>query len=304
MVKIFQPGLEISLTEHCNLRCAGCDHGSPHLPELFTSFEQARASAEILAEVFHAGELKFAGGEPLLHPRLFDFLRMAQEIDLADYTTVITNGMLLHTVPEEFWTLVDRVWISIYPGVKYKVDPKHWTDVAARHGVALWLKESPAFFLALLNDENRDAALVKDIYSRCRTAHIAGCHTIHEGRYYKCTPAPFMKKRLALKGIEFENQLRDSVAIDGNRNLADDLARFIGDPEPLRACSYCLGTVGLLRPSTQLNKIRLAQELAEPHENVRELIDWEVFNRPSVVKYEQLPKAPEWKCDVFDDPKR
>ena len=120
--KIHRRSVEYNLTEHCNLRCRGCGHASPLLPEKFASLAAFRADLEALAEAFHSDELRIVGGEPLLHPQLLDFLREARRINVADRIVLYTNGVLLYKASVELWQLVDEIYLSVYPGVRRRLD--------------------------------------------------------------------------------------------------------------------------------------------------------------------------------------
>ena len=39
--------------------------------------------------------------------------------------------------------------------------------------------------------------LVRMVYQNCNLAHLESCHTIHDGRYYMCSPAVWTQPRLA-----------------------------------------------------------------------------------------------------------
>src|SRR5687767_9091206 len=111
--KIFRKAVEFNLTEHCNLKCARCDHASEALPAKFADLDSFRADLEALAAVLHARELKLLGGEPLLHPRLPDFLRVARASGIADTITVVTNGVLLHRTDPSVLAMADRIRVSL-----------------------------------------------------------------------------------------------------------------------------------------------------------------------------------------------
>src|SRR5687768_11507768 len=98
--KLWRPAIEFNLTEHCNLSCAHCDHSSLMLPKKFASLEQFTKDIEQLSKVMHAADFKFAGGEPLLHPDLLDFIRIARKNQIAERYVLITNGVLLHKAPD------------------------------------------------------------------------------------------------------------------------------------------------------------------------------------------------------------
>jgi MoaA/NifB/PqqE/SkfB family radical SAM enzyme len=272
--------IEFNLADHCNLKCSGCDHGSPHLPEKFLQLSTFQKDLQVLSTALHVEEVKLVGGEPLLHEHILDFLEVANASAICDRVTIATNGLLLHKMSRRFWELIDRIWVSVYPGIKYKVELTEFERMAKEHDVEIWIKPSSTFRMTVLNTRNEDSELVREIYERCRLAHLVSCHTVYEGRYYKCSPAPVMEQRLVQRGVELRNKESDGVAIHDNPNLRDDLSRYLRDSTPLAACSYCLGTVGKALATTQLTKIRLAAELREEHANPRELIDWGRYANP------------------------
>jgi hypothetical protein len=92
------------------------------------------------------------------------------------------------------------------------------------------------------------------IFSECKTVHEWSCHSVYEGRFYRCSVAAFMKQRMALRGCEFDNHTIDGVPLYGNPNLREEIDACLRDPEPLAACSYCLGTSGPSLPHRQLNR--------------------------------------------------
>jgi hypothetical protein len=261
--KLRTDSLEYNLTEHCNLKCAGCDHASPHLPAKFASLDDFRRDMEALATVLHAKELKFVGGEPLLHPQLLEFIREARRIRISNHITLITNGVLLHTLSDEAWPLIDIIWLSIYPGVKYKFEMGELEAKVKKHNVRFWKKDTPAFFLTLLNKRIENPTTVERIYRNCYKRIT--CHTVYEGRYFKCAPAALMQKRLALIDIPFPNKEADGVRIHDNPALRAELSAFLSKDEPLEACSYCLGDSGPVRPYQQLSKKGREADLAEDH---------------------------------------
>jgi len=67
---------ELHVTEHCNLRCAHCCNTSPYLPEKTLSPESIASTLATMAGVLHADVFKIMGGEPLLHPRISEVLRV------------------------------------------------------------------------------------------------------------------------------------------------------------------------------------------------------------------------------------
>ncbi|HEX6597986.1 MAG TPA: radical SAM protein [Gemmatimonadaceae bacterium] len=84
--------LEVAITANCNLRCVGCRYGREFMSGSQLPFPIVR---ELLDDAKAAGfwDVRFYGGEPLLHPDLPKMIAHARSIDLGAYLT--TNGILL-----------------------------------------------------------------------------------------------------------------------------------------------------------------------------------------------------------------
>jgi organic radical activating enzyme len=271
--KLWRPAIEFNLAEHCNLRCTHCDQAAPMLATKFADLESFARDIEVLSTVLQAGELKFGGGEPLLHPQLVDFLRVAKDVQIANRLILLTNGTLLHKAPDELWDLIDGMWISIYPGVKHRFDWDWIQQMADEHQIWVWRKETPEFSERLLVEEIRNEELVRMVFQNCSLAHLESCHTIHEGRYYMCSPSVWMEPRLALRGITFENRESDGVAIHDNASLYEDLDNLIRRQEPLEACRYCLGSWARSTANVQLTRKGTEEFLARQPDHLADLVD-------------------------------
>jgi organic radical activating enzyme len=275
--RLWRPAIEFNLTEHCNLSCTHCDHASSVMPSKFADLKSFTRDIETLSTVLQARELKFVGGEPLLHPQLLDFLRVAKDVQIANRLLLVTNGVLLHKVPDELWELIDGMWISIYPGIKYRFDWDWIQQKANEYQIFVWRKETPEFAQRSLIEEMKNEEFVRMVFENCDLAHLESCHTIYEGRYYICAPSVWTEQRLALHGVTFTNRESDSVAIHDNPNLYDDLDNLIRTPEPLDACRYCLGSWARYTPNKQLTRKGTEEFLTRGPEDLAELVDPELM---------------------------
>ena len=270
--KLTARSLEVNLTAHCNLSCYGCDHASPIHPEAYLSVGDLADDLAALSQVYHVFEFLLTGGEPLLHPQLLSVVDAIRASGVTDKITVITNGVLLHKAPEELWSRIDKLGVSIYPGVKRVLSREAIEALADRHGLQLWYKPTDEFTLKLLHAENDDPELVRTVYDTCTLR--ASCHTLHQGRYFKCSPSPFVADWLHRIGIEPPDMSDDGIPVRGNPNLQQQLAGYLSDKEPLTACRYCLGCVGKSMPLRQMNKAAIGEWLGEKAPDIHELIDW------------------------------
>lgn len=283
--RLWRPAIEFNLTEHCNLSCTHCDQASPLLPMKFADLDSFTRDMEVLSTVLQAGELKLAGGEPLQHPQLLDFLRVAKDVGIANRLVIITNGVLLHKAPEELWDLIDGMWISIYPGVKFRFEWDWIQQMADEHQVWIWRKETPEFSERLLVEEIQNEEFVKMVFQNCELAHLESCHTIHEGRYYMCAPSVYMEPRLALRGNDFKNREADGVAIHDNPNLYEDLDNLIRrQEEPLEACRFCLGSWARNTANVQLTRKGKAEFATRQPDDLADLVAEKIVVPRSLTK--------------------
>jgi organic radical activating enzyme len=271
--KIQQRAVEFNLTEHCNLRCAHCDHASPLLPRRFANVDDYSRDLNSLSGVFHCHELKLLGGEPLLHPRLIDFLEQGRASAISDTITVVTNGVLLHRMPDEVFRLIDKLWVNIYPGVTIQADFAKLRRSASEFGFRLKVRRINSFRQTLINTSHQDEHTIQKIYRHCSIAHVWSCHTVYDGYYFKCPAAAFLEPRLALKGLSVHNRDRDGIPIRDNPQLAEQLAAYLEDKRPLYACSYCLGTSGKELNHEQLNSDGIRDAIAADHPNPSHLLE-------------------------------
>ena len=217
-------------------------------------------------------EFRLTGGEPFLHPELPEVIAAIRRSGIAEKIALVTNGVLLHKASAELWNRIDKLIVSIYPGVKRRLSHDDLRDRANRHGVLLWHKPTDEFTIKLLHSRNDDTDLVKAIYSTCTLR--TSCHTLHKGRYFKCSPSPFMPSWLGRVGIGVPAWPGDSVLVRDNPDLREQLTAYLTSEEPLGACQYCLGCAGKSTESRQMNKVAVEEWLSEQDPDVRELVDW------------------------------
>jgi hypothetical protein len=272
--KLHTLALEYNIVEHCNLQCVNCDHASPLMPTRFISEGAFASDLLALSAVLHASELKIIGGEPLLHPNLMDILDCARRSEISDIITVATNGLLLHRMPRHFWERFDRLWLSIYPGVKIPMPFPEIDSACREFKIQLDKFYMTSFRHTLLTAPITDGELVRAVFRACELPKVDFCHTVRNGRYYKCSPSPFAEDRLARLGVSYSGADADGVEIHNNPSLLEDLVAYFSADEPLPACAYCLGSSGRWLPHKQLNQHNAAK-LTTLDGSLEELLDRE-----------------------------
>lgn len=98
--------IEFDVCRHCNLNCSGCSSFSPLIDEpLFADFNLFKGDMERLSYLLNAnlGKLLLMGGEPLLHPDINSFAQAARRYFPNTTIKIVTNGIMLENMTEEFW---------------------------------------------------------------------------------------------------------------------------------------------------------------------------------------------------------
>jgi 4Fe-4S single cluster domain/Radical SAM superfamily len=229
--------LEHPLVAHCNLRCANCDHRSPALAPSFSDVAQFERDLSKLRQVLRAKTLKLLGGEPLMHPNLSEFLKLAKLSGIADRIQVWTNGLLLHRLKPGDLDGCDDLIISVYPGIKQR-----WNRdlVGSLSGESTFQVQVQTF--------DRFLKIIHETFLVCKNTHEWSCHSFLDGFYYKCSRAQPLASELS------DPTLTDGLDIHSSQSSADlerRLEAYLSCRNPLKACSICLGTSGALEPHRQ-----------------------------------------------------
>lgn len=135
-----RPMLDVQLCDHCNLRCAGCLHFAPLAQETFLDLDAYERDLARLAAVEgiggYFGLIALMGGEPLLHPRVAEIVRMTRAHLPEEIIALCTNGLLLRRMGGGFWetlaTCDVELRISAYP---IRIDYEALAELARSRGV-------------------------------------------------------------------------------------------------------------------------------------------------------------------------
>ncbi len=131
--------LEVDITHHCNLNCAGCSAFSPLIADpLIADFDAFKRDMKRLSCLLDGrlSVLHLMGGEPLLHPQIGDFAQCARTYFPDTAIRIVSNGILLAEMPDAFWAICreSRIIISVtrYP---IKLNYAIVSAIAESHGV-------------------------------------------------------------------------------------------------------------------------------------------------------------------------
>jgi hypothetical protein len=111
--------LEIAITSHCNLRCVGCRYGRDFMTGTQLTWEMVRDLLDD-AKAMGIWNVRFYGGEPLLHADLPRMIAHAASLGLQTYVT--TNAILLKQKIDPLYAAGLRALTIGYYGTGEKYD--------------------------------------------------------------------------------------------------------------------------------------------------------------------------------------
>ncbi len=225
--------LEIHVVDHCNLDCVACSHESPLMVRRLEDPDRLAEALSTLWAYYRAPLVKLLGGEPLLHPRISEVIRVACAVTGARIR-VVTNGTLLgrrYSLLKE----VDEIHVSSYPGVTIPSDDD-LLQMAADLGAPITVESFDAFRWHRSPKRN-DRRLTERIFRTCQLYHSWQCHTLRDGWFYPCPQS-------ATWGSQDDGI--DLLAPD--QDVAAALNGLLLRDHALTTCAACLGSVGRLLP--------------------------------------------------------
>ena len=118
--------LEIHVVDHCNLKCAGCNHFAPLADPYFIDRDHFNNQLKMVKEKLPSIQrLILLGGEPCLHPDLSLLCADARSIFPTIDIQVLTNGSLLDSIIKDSDIyLRDRIFFSISKYIDIDYDEK------------------------------------------------------------------------------------------------------------------------------------------------------------------------------------
>ncbi|MHB8138600.1 MAG: radical SAM protein [Smithellaceae bacterium] len=230
----------VPLVEHCNLRCCGCDHFAPLAEPEFAEmgvFENdfARLSYLVNGEMEKIGLM---GGEPLLHPKVKDFLYIARRYFQKSRIRIVTNGVLLLKQKEDFWNACREnniiIEVTKYP---INLDFDKMKVAAGSYDVLFTFRENTeegqkaSNYIPLDLDGEQDS---RRNFMKC--FHANNAIFLNKGRLYTCTVAPNIHHFNKFFDKDIKASPTDSIDIYEAQS-AKELFQFLSKPIPF--CRYC-----------------------------------------------------------------
>ena len=228
--------LDIHIVDHCNLKCRCCAHFAPVAAPFFIARKDLEAQYQRIRPVFDQifDSIHLLGGEPLLHPELPEILKLTRRYFQKEEIQIITNGILLASMPEEFWSCCREEKITIVI-TRYPISlpfEKILKKAKEEQVNCFTVAGGESFIHHYLDPDGRqDPALSR---KKCRFGGT--CVQLRNGRLYPCAQAAYANILNQAFHLEFEQKEEDGIEpekITSGRSFR----KWLRTPIPF--CRYC-----------------------------------------------------------------
>ena len=226
--------VEIQIVDHCNLNCNCCNHFSPLAEPWFIEIESFKS--QIIALKNNISSLKcllLIGGEPCLHPQLYEICQIARNIlgETIDIR-IITNGTIIEPIEkykQEYLDLNIQFTFSSYMNYTKLDKIKDLQPFGKVFNTRILSKSTLVEPEGTLNGFNN--------FFNC-IDHKLPCFTLKDFKLYICPFSAHLniyckKANISIQEIEWE----DYLPIEQINNNLDLLQEFTFTPKNL--CNYC-----------------------------------------------------------------
>lgn len=241
---------EVHLSEHCNLKCAGCGHFSSIAEEEFTQIDVFSKDLSRLNDLT-GGDVRYIallGGEPLLNKNINEFMEISRKFFKDVYIYIVTNGILLDKMDAAFWETAHKnnIWISISP-YPIKLNINQIKQLSNKYGVPCGFYHGSNGIIDFggLDDtsgkkmfrwafDTQGGQNYKKNFMRCGFSN--GCITLKNGKLFTCAMFPHIEHFNKRFGKKLEITGRDYIDIYKAKNIGE-IMDFLATPVPF--CRYC-----------------------------------------------------------------
>lgn len=235
--RVRMPLIDVMVCTTCELRCVGCTNHIGGLARFHLfPLDEVKLDIDLAANALHAEVAVLLGGEPLQHPKLVEIMRHAKTSGIADRVRVLTNGIRLHRMSDEFWDELDDLRVSVYPGETPPENVELARARAAEHGFEFSTYDvARQPFRAVLTVEPRSAVSAQETFDRCW--YKSNTRKLQRGFLYRCCTSPTIAR-----DVLGRDEGADGVPLAGL--TADGLRTFLARAEFMESCTRCYGNLG------------------------------------------------------------
>lgn len=182
--------INIYVTNQCNLNCKSCSAFAPICAPDYYDFKQFKKDIVRMSmlKLTSIAVLKFTGGEPFLHPQLFDMFASARSVFPDIQIECYTNGLLLKSLKDDMLLRLRELKITLII-TEYPVENLDLNEVYKRADIfgvsySVIYSEGKKFFSKRpLNFEKKTP---KHMFYYCPRFKMCYSLFLFEGRLFKC----------------------------------------------------------------------------------------------------------------------
>ncbi len=226
---------EVHITDHCNLSCKGCAHFSNLCKPTFADLAEFESDMNRMASLVSVRQIYLLGGEPLLHPQVAEFVRVARKAFPRTRIYLMTNGMLVTRMNEDFWkSLADTGVILLADSYPIGLPVEEIDRLGREHSATVeWTEPREQFFKIPIDESGGHDAAAS--FAGCQGFN--NCPIIRDGRLYPCAYVAYadvFRERFGVEGLKPTEA--DSISI---RDAPDPekVMEFLKNPIPW--CANC-----------------------------------------------------------------
>lgn len=242
--------LELHVTHACNLSCEGCAHYSDQGQTGRLDFYQAAEWLAHWGPRVRVRQFSLLGGEPTLHPQLWQFVWLAHECFPRARRVMATNGLRLishgTTLPQALYETKTKLIVSIHGTTpeynasleEIRATVADWRksypfDVQWRPSVSQWTRR---YHGRGPDMRPYNTGCPRRAWRRCCARF---CGQIHEGKIWKCAALAYFGQQDRRHDLGPDWQpFRDYRPLDRTDDQAtiDTFFAAARKPEPCCAC--------------------------------------------------------------------
>ncbi|WP_372519744.1 radical SAM protein [Candidatus Ruminimicrobiellum ovillum] len=223
--------VEVHIVDHCNLKCNGCTHFSNISEPKFSDARILHFHLGRLNEIFgKIDKVRLLGGEPLLHPDIINILNISRDALPYSEIELITNGLLLDKMPEEFFRTLHKNKISVevsnYMPIQNKI--KQIQEMLSLFKIKHSITPMVMAFTANLNPKGTNDR--ENTFKNCR--HKI-CTILKDDCIYICPICAYIDKY----NKYFNKNIPLPKGINIHSNSAKQILEYL--KKSVETCKYC-----------------------------------------------------------------
>ena len=230
--------IDYHVTDHCNLKCAGCNQFGTLAKPWCIPYEQFCEEWQLVHDKeLKINEIRILGGETLLHPELDRLLIFLRSLFPETAIVVYTNGILLAQQKEKLLPIFQKyriiLFISQYPNLKLNYEE-------LQKGFPFVKQSYASSFMNTSLHTNPDFDKDKS-FNNCNNSKVWKCRFLKNGRIYACSMIPNICHLIQyfpkLKSTPLGELDIEENGIDIKDHTVTEIENFLNQSMP--ACAFC-----------------------------------------------------------------